>query len=38
VQDRTPISGDFGSWATFSDPSGNVVGLFEQSADSAAVT
>ncbi len=35
VQDRTPISGDVGFWATFSDPSGNVVGLFERTADSA---
>lgn len=32
VQQRTPISGDVGSWASFSDPSGNVVGLFEQAA------
>jgi hypothetical protein len=28
VQERTPISGEIGSLATFSDPSGNVVGLF----------
>jgi len=38
VQDRTPISGEIGSWATFSDPSGNVVGLFEQPSGSAATT
>jgi len=30
VRERTPISGDVGAWASFEDPSGNVVGLFEQ--------
>ena len=36
VQDRTPITGDVGSWATFSDPSGNVIGLFERTGGSEA--
>jgi hypothetical protein len=30
VQERTPISGEIGSLATFSDPSEIVLGLFEQ--------
>jgi predicted enzyme related to lactoylglutathione lyase len=30
VRKRTPISEEIGSWASFSDPSGNIVGLFEQ--------
>jgi predicted enzyme related to lactoylglutathione lyase len=30
VKGRTPIGEEIGSWASFSDPSGNVVGLFEQ--------
>jgi predicted enzyme related to lactoylglutathione lyase len=38
VQDRTPISGDVGSWATFSDPSGNVMGLFERTGGQAPAT
>jgi uncharacterized protein len=30
VRERTPIGGEVGSWASFRDPAGNVIGLFER--------